>query len=124
MLATRLDGHTYIFTDWVFHSFSIVRSRAEDPVILVLNDRYLQIRSTDAINTGRENYVAIVCLPPHNFQKTQPFNVILMGPLETYNAQKAEQWIRRNPGRVVTVYQIDRAYMTTEADCLLDCSAV
>jgi cellobiose-specific phosphotransferase system component IIB len=45
----------------------------------------------------------------------QPLDIAFIGPSKTYYAQEVEQWIRSNPGRVITVYQIGelfgRAYM-------------
>jgi hypothetical protein len=55
---------TYIFTEWFHHFISSVKPTAEDPVVLVLHGHYSHIRNIDAIDTGRQNHVAIVCLPP------------------------------------------------------------
>ncbi|KAK9680915.1 hypothetical protein QE152_g38724 [Popillia japonica] len=45
----------------------------------------------------------------------QPLDLAFMGPLKTYYSQEIENWLRNNPGRVVTSYQVcellGRAYV-------------
>jgi hypothetical protein len=40
----------------------------------------------------------------------QPLNKAFTGPLKTIYCQKIEKWLRSNPGRVVTVYQIGEIF--------------
>ncbi|KAJ8932380.1 hypothetical protein NQ318_004534 [Aromia moschata] len=64
-----------------------------------------------------ENFVSIVCIPPHCSHKMQPLVISFMGPLKTYYAKEIENWFCNNPDRVVTVYQVGelfgRAYLRT-----------
>lgn len=47
----------------------------------------------------------------------QPLDVAVMGPLKTYYCQEIENWVRANPGRVVSPYKIagllGKAYLRT-----------
>lgn len=97
---------TDIFTEWFRHFLLHVKPTEEDPAVLVLDGHFTHTRNIELINLARENHVSIVCLPPHSTHKMQPLDVAFMGPLKTFYAQEIESWLRNNPGRVVTVYQI------------------
>ena len=59
---------------------------------------------------ARENHVDIICLPTHSNHKMQPLDKAFMGPLDTFYCQEIEKWLRSNPGRLVTVYQIGELF--------------
>ena len=40
----------------------------------------------------------------------QPLDLSFMAPLSTYYSQEIEVWLRNNPGKVVTLYQISRLF--------------
>jgi hypothetical protein len=92
-----------------------VKPTKEDPVILILDGHHSHTRNYEVVKLGRENHVIIICLPPHSTHKMQPLDVAFMSPFKTYYAQEITNWLRQNPGRVVTVYQIGelfgKAYM-------------
>lgn len=104
-----------IFTKWFLHFIGHVKPTAEDPVLLVFDGHFTHTRNIDVINIARENHVIIVCLPPHSSHKMQPLDVSFMKPLKVFYSNEIETWLRANPGRVVTVYQIGellgKAYM-------------
>jgi hypothetical protein len=102
-----------IFVQWLRHFIQNVKPTKEDPVIL--DGHHSHTRNYEVVKLGRENDVIIICLPPHSTHKMQPLDVAFMSPFKTYYAQEITNWLRQNPGRVVTVYQIgelfSKAYM-------------
>ena len=50
--------------------------------------------------------IFIIFLPPHSNHKIQPLDKSFSPPSKTFYCQDIEKWLRSNPGRVVTVYQI------------------
>lgn len=104
-----------IFTKWFKHFIDHVKPTEEDPVLLVFDGHFTHTRNIDVINIARKNHVIIVCLPPHSSHKMQPLDVSFMKPFKTFYSQEIEMWLRANPGRVVSVYQIGdlfgKAYM-------------
>ncbi|XP_022823908.1 uncharacterized protein LOC111354594 [Spodoptera litura] len=103
-----------IFTSW-FRKF-IVFSRAskDNPVLLILDGHKSHTMNLDIIDLGRENGVQILATPPHCTHRLQPLDVAFMKPLSTYYSEAAQNWLRMNPGKVITQFQIaelvDRAF--------------
>nr|CAH7753508.1 unnamed protein product [Callosobruchus chinensis] len=95
-----------IFTDWLRHFIEHVKPSESSQVVLILDGHYSHSRNIDVINIGRENFIHIVCLPPHSTHKLQPLDVAFMSPFKTYYAIEIETWLKGNPGMVVTAYQI------------------
>jgi hypothetical protein len=54
-----------IFSKWLRHFSKHTKPTKEDPVILVLEGHYSHTRNLEVITLARENYVYIICLPPH-----------------------------------------------------------
>ncbi|CAH1972182.1 unnamed protein product [Acanthoscelides obtectus] len=104
-----------IFTDWLRHFILHVKPSESEQVVLILDGHYSHSRNIDVINIARDNFVHIICLPPHSTNKLQPLDVSFMSPFKTYYPAEIETWLRANPGRVVTSYQISelmgRAYL-------------
>ncbi|KAI4455497.1 hypothetical protein MML48_9g00014898 [Holotrichia oblita] len=106
--ACHVSGwiQSHIFTKWLQHFITHVKPSEADPTVLVLDGHYSHTRNIDTINLARQNHVIIICLPPHSTHRMQPLDLAFMGPLKTYYSQEIENWLRHNPGRVVTSYQI------------------
>lgn len=97
---------SYLFTQWMDHFITHVKPSLEDPVILILDGHYTHTRNMDVIVKARENHIILICLPPHSTHKIQPLDVAFMGPLKTYYCKEIETWLKANPGRTVSPYQI------------------
>lgn len=93
---------TNIFTQWFSHFVKFTKPTKDDPIVLVLDGHYSHTRNIEIIDMARENYVSIVCLPPHATHKMQPLDVGFMAPLKTYYAQEIETFLKNNSGKVVT----------------------
>ncbi|KAJ8932978.1 hypothetical protein NQ318_011195 [Aromia moschata] len=97
---------SHIFKEWIDHFIKHSKPSREDPIILSLDGHYTHTRNLDVINKARENHITLICLPPHSTHKLQPLDVALMAPLKTYYCQEIENWLKSNPGRTVSPYQI------------------
>lgn len=95
-----------IFVQWLKHFISHVRPTNEDPVLLLLDGHASHTKNLEAITLARENNVVMLCFPPHCTHRLQPLDVGFMAPLSTYYGQEIKVWLRTNPGRVVTQFQI------------------
>lgn len=108
---------SHLFTQWLDHFITHVKPSPEDPVVLIFDGHYTHTRNLDVINKARENNISLVCLPPHSTHKIQPLDVAFMGPFKTYYCQEIEKWLRENPGRTISPYQIaslmGKAYLRT-----------
>ena len=101
---------TESFTEWFMEFIKWACPTEENPAILVLDGHYSHTRNLEVILEARKSFVSIVCLPPHCTHRMQPLDKSFMSPFKTYYAQSIEQWLKHNPGRRVTIYQIGEIF--------------
>lgn len=106
--ACHLSGwmQTNIFMQWFDHFLKHAKPTALDPLLLILDGYATHTRNINFIEKARENYTTVVCLPCHCSHKLQPLDVSFRAPFKTYYSQACEKFLRNNPGRVITQYQI------------------
>lgn len=54
----------------------------------------------------------LLCLPAHCTHHLQPLDVAFFGPLRKHYNCALTQWLRQNPGRTVTIYQVSKLFST------------
>ena len=79
-------------------------------MLLILDGHSTHTKNLELIDLGRGNGVVLLCLPPHCSHIMQPLDVRFMKPLSTYYDQELEKWLRNNPGRIVTTFQITELF--------------
>lgn len=99
---------TEIFSEWFDHFLKFAKPSEADPVLLILDGHATHTKNLDFIEKARMNHTKVICLPPHCSHKMQPLDVSFMGPFNTYYVQAIERFLRNNPGRQVTQYQVSR----------------
>ena len=97
---------TELFVTWFQHFMKHCKPCKEDPVLLVLDGHATHTKNLEMVDLARDNGVVILCLPPHCSHRLQPLDVSFMKPLSTFYTQEVEKWLRHNPGKVVTIYQV------------------
>ena len=99
-----------IFTDWLKHFIKHSASSVANPSLLIFDGHATHSKNIEVIDLARENGVTLVVLPPHCSHRLQPLDVAFMKPLSTYYNQECEKWLRSNPGRVITMFQLGRIF--------------
>ena len=94
-----------IFVQWLKHFYSFVKPSLQNKVILLL-DGHASHKNVEAIGYAKENGIILICLPAHCTHRLQPLDVSFYGPLKTYYDQEVTKWLKCNPGRTVSQYQI------------------
>lgn len=94
------------FPLWLRHFSASVKPSSTNKVLLILDGHSSHTRSLEAIEYARENGIVMLSLPPHTTNKLQPLDVSFFKPLQTFYAQEQESWLRANPGRQITAFQI------------------
>ncbi|KAB0790231.1 hypothetical protein PPYR_15434 [Photinus pyralis] len=86
---------------FVFH----VRPSRENPVLLLLDNHesHLAIKT---INFAKENNVIMLSFPPHCSHRLQPLDRSVYGPFKKYLSNSQAAWLRNNPGKSMTIYDI------------------
>lgn len=110
MIACHPSGwmQSDIFLQWFDHFLAHAKPSAADPVLLVLDGHATHAKNLAFIEKARENHTTVVCLPPHCSHKMQPLDVSFMGPFNTFYVQAIEKYLKNNPGRIVTQFQVSR----------------
>lgn len=87
---------THIFTKWFKHFLDTTKPTKESPILLILDGHSTHNRNIDTITLARENYVDILCLPPHSSHKIQPLDKTFMGPLKTHYSEEIRMFLRHS----------------------------
>lgn len=95
-----------IFEKWFDKFIEHSKATKDKPVLLLLDGHSTHIQSLYIIDKARENGVTILCFPPHCTHRLQPLDVSFMKPLSTYYDQELTNWLRSNPGKIVTMFKI------------------
>lgn len=99
-----------IFFQWFKKFVDWSRATKERPVLLLLDGHFTHTKNMDVIDFARENGVVLLCFPPHCTHRLQPLDVSFMKPLSVFYDQEVSCWLRSNPGRVVSLFQISKLY--------------
>ncbi|XP_029719395.2 uncharacterized protein LOC115261629 [Aedes albopictus] len=91
---------------WFDHFLAVARPTVDAPVLLILDGHSSHTRNLNMIEKARQNHVKILSIPPHTSHKFQPLDVSFMGPLKAKYANAVDNYLKRNPGKVVTIYNV------------------
>ncbi|XP_065684444.1 uncharacterized protein LOC136096852 [Hydra vulgaris] len=100
------------------------RATKDSPVLLILDGHATLTKSIELIDIARENGVILLCLPPHCTHKMQPLDISFMKPLSTFYDHNLRKWLRTNPGRVVTQFQIASLFGASYLDAATMTNAI
>lgn len=110
MFACQESGwmNSEIFCKWLQHFIDTVHPSVDNKVLLLLDGHASHTKNLEAINMARASGVIMLSIPPHCSHRLQPLDVSFYGPLSTAYNQVMDSWMRTNPGRAVTQYQVSR----------------
>ncbi|KAJ4450254.1 hypothetical protein ANN_01673 [Periplaneta americana] len=94
-------------SSWFDHFLSHVKPSDNDPALLILDGHLTHTKNLEVISRARENHVILLTIPPHCSHKLQPLDLSFMSPLNTFCVAAIEKFLRNNPGRVVTQFQVN-----------------
>lgn len=95
-----------ILLDWLDHFIEHVNPSEDNPALLIIDGHSSHTKNLAFAARARANFIDILVLPPHCSNKMQPLDVAFMGPFKSYYAQASEAFMRRFPGRVITLYDV------------------
>lgn len=99
-----------IFFRWFKKFVQFCGASKDNAVLLIFDGHASHTKNLDLINYARENGVILLCLPPHCSHKLQPLDVGFMKPLSNYYENEVRVWLRSNPGKVVTLWQLSTLF--------------
>ena len=99
-----------LFKSYLEHFVNIVKPSKEKPVCLVLDGHSSHTRNLAALDFASDTGIILLSLPPHTTHRLQPLDVCFFKPLQTYYDRFIATWLRNNPGRTFTEYQVAEAF--------------
>lgn len=103
-----MDGDRFV--QWMEHFIHFTQPTEDRKFLLILDGHKSHTKNLRAIQLASENNVIMLSLPPHTTHKTQTLDRTFFKPLHTFYGQAIERWLRTNPGRAVSAYQIARLF--------------
>lgn len=94
------------FNIWFDHFLLHTRPTADQPVLLLLDGHVSHTKNLVFLEKASAHHVTVVCFPPHCSHRLQPLDVSFMGPLKTSFSKAVEGYMKRNPGKVVTLNEV------------------
>jgi hypothetical protein len=101
---------TDLFTKWFKHFIEHTNPSELNPILLILDGHATHTRNIVFIKMAIENFVTVICLPPHCSHKLQPLDVSFMGPLKNFYSIAIETFLRKNPGKRITQYNVSEIF--------------
>jgi hypothetical protein len=95
-----------LFLVWIVHFIDSVKPSREKNVLLLLDGHSTHTKNLEALEMARENGVILLSLPEHTMRRLQPSDVSFLKPLSFCYIDEMEKWLRANPGRCVTQFQV------------------
>ncbi|KAK9679096.1 DDE superfamily endonuclease [Popillia japonica] len=109
---------TELFTKWFDHFVEKAKPSATKPILLTLDGHHTHTRNLDVVLKAKDNFVTILCLPPHSTHKLQPLDKTVMGGLKTFYNEEVRVFIRTE-NRAVTHFDmcqlVGRAYLKVQS---------
>lgn len=97
-----------LFVLWLKHFIEFVHPSPSKKVLLLLDGHTTHSKNLTAINLARDNGIIMLQLPGHTTHRLQPLDVSIFKPMETYYEEAIQQWLRSNPGRRVTQFEVSK----------------
>ncbi|KAF2885383.1 hypothetical protein ILUMI_20781 [Ignelater luminosus] len=93
------------FVKFLEHFQKHCQSSVDKKVLLIL-DGHVTHQTVEAIEYCRSNGIIMLSFPPHCTHEMQPLDVAVFSPLMTYYNEELNLWLKANPGKIVTLYNV------------------
>ena len=87
------------------HFIAQTRCSKDNPVLLIMDNHDSHI-NLQAIDKAKEMGIVLLTIPPHTSHKLQPLDKTCYGPFKTAINRSFDNWMRSNPGKTITIYEI------------------
>ena len=94
-----------LFLEVLDHFIKNTNASATNPALLILDNHASHI-SLACIDKARENGVTLLTIPPHTSHRLQPLDVGVFRPFMVYYNEAMNQFMMKNPGKRVTIYNV------------------
>ena len=96
------------------HIVNQISCNNENRALLILDNHESHV-SMAAIQLAKQNGLILLTVLPTTFHRLQPLDRSVFGPLKSKYNQAMDEWMRSNPGKIITIYKIlvlvNKAYL-------------
>lgn len=93
------------FLQFLEHFQRHTHSSNTQKVLLLLDNHFSHI-SIQALDFCKNNGIVVLSFPPHCSHKLQPLDRSVYGPFKKAVNAACDNWLRNNPGKTMTIYNI------------------
>ncbi|XP_051771658.1 uncharacterized protein LOC127524235 [Ctenopharyngodon idella] len=93
------------WAEFLDHLIQHTNCTPERPMLLIQDNLKAHI-SLKAVEIAKSNGIVLLTLPPHTSHRMQPLDETVYGPFKTQYSRALDGWMRSNPGKTVSIYQI------------------
>ncbi len=97
-----------LFSNW-FSSHFRKHAVSSRPLMLFLDGHSFHY-TLELVKTAAEHNVILFCLPQHTTADSQPLDTSCFGPLKIYRGEEYQEFMFKNPGRVITKFQFSKLF--------------
>ena len=103
-----------IFSMYLKHIVNQISCNNKNRALLILDNHKSHVFMA-SIQLAKQNGLIFLTIPPHTSHRLQPLDRLVFGPLKSKYNQAMDEWMRSNPGKIVTIYNIpasiNKAYL-------------
>ena len=85
--------------------------------ILLILDNHESHISLDVIDKAKSAGIVMLTIPPHTSHQLQPLDKSVFGPFKASYCRAMDNWMRSNPGKNVTIYEIPALVKKSSTCC-------
>ncbi|XP_072377798.1 uncharacterized protein [Diabrotica undecimpunctata] len=100
------------FLVFMKHSVKHVKPSKANKVLVLLDNHSSHI-SISLIEFCRANFITLLSFAPHTSHRLQPLDRGVYGPFKKYFNNADDQWIKNNPGKRMTIYDLPSIVRTS-----------
>ena len=93
------------FLDFLDHVGDLTCSSRENKILVLLDNHETHI-SLSVIDKACEKGIVLLTIPPKTSHKLQPLDKTVFGSFKSSYNRAMDNWLRCNPGKKVTIYEI------------------
>ena len=87
------------------HFAKHVKPTTDNPILILLDNHESHL-AIEALDYAKENGIIMLSFPPHCSHRLQPLDFTVFGPLKKKISQSQSNWLRSNPGKPITIYEL------------------
>ena len=107
-----------LFIEYLSHFAVHTQCSKENMVLLILDNHESHI-SLAAVDKCRELGIVLLSIPPHTSHRLQPLDKSVFGPFKHAYNIAMDSWIRSNPGKTVSIYNIPQLVAEAQLNAMV-----